>query len=61
MSTPPAPAGGDAWTEVRFSLRELLAEVAEEHASGAMSTEKLHQKEIRKIFHPPPADSRDRP
>jgi len=39
-------------TEVRFSLRELLAEVAEERASGALGAEKLHQRDIRKLFHP---------
>lgn len=57
----PAPRAG--LTEVRFSLRELLAEVAAEHASGALGAEKLHQHDIQKLFRPqaPVVDTRGQP
>jgi hypothetical protein len=42
----PAPAA----REVRFCLKDMLQEVAEERQTGAFGTEKLHQKDIRKLF-----------
>jgi hypothetical protein len=47
-----------ACNEVRYSLKEILAEVASERGSGAMGAEKLHRKDIRKMFRAKPRPSR---
>ncbi len=47
-----------ACNEVRYSLREILAEVASERASGTMGAEKMHRKEIRKLFRAKPRQPR---
>ncbi len=39
-----------ALNEVRYSLREMLAEVATERRSGALGAEKMHRKEIGQLF-----------
>lgn len=52
-SEEPKPAGApQKWRlkEVRYSLRDLLAEVAIEHDTGAFGLQKLQQKEIAKLF-----------
>lgn len=59
MSSPQTPSGTTAWKlkEVRYSLRELQAEVALERKAGAFGQQKLHQAEIAKLF---PAQKRKR-
>lgn len=57
MSAPgkPLPARGkSAMNEVRYSLREMMVEVAAERSSGALGAEKLHRKDIRKMFRSKP-------
>jgi hypothetical protein len=44
--------------EVRFKLAQLLRDVAEERQSGAFGQEKVHQKEIQKIFRTKPRKAR---
>jgi hypothetical protein len=46
--TPPPAAGG--LREVRFSLRGLLAEVADERRLGSFGAEKMHQAEVQRVF-----------
>ncbi len=61
MSEPAEPRPNrarSACNEVRYSLREILAEVAGERSSGAMGAEKLHAKDIRKMFRAKPRPSR---
>ena len=63
MSDPgksPAPRGRSALNEVRYSLREMLVEVAGERSSGAMGAEKLQGKAIRKLFPRQPRQARGR-
>lgn len=53
MSNRNQPAGGDTvpeLTEERYCLRDMLAEVKMETRAGALGAEKLHQKDIRKLF-----------
>lgn len=47
---PPAPSGSPAIAEVRYSLPQLLEELAVERSSGSFSMEKLDQNEIKKLF-----------
>ena len=47
---PLAARGALARNEVRYSLREMLVEVATERSSGSLGAEKLHRKDIRKLF-----------
>lgn len=57
MKTPaapaPAPASTSGLTEVRYSLPELLRELAQERSSQAFAMEKLEQAEIGKLFSQP--------
>lgn len=57
MKTPaapaPAPAPTPGLTEVRYSLPELLRELAQERSSQAFAMEKLEQAEIGKLFSQP--------
>jgi hypothetical protein len=56
----PLPARGEsALKEVRYSLREMLVEVATERSSGALGSEKLHRNDIRKMFRPKARKSRE--
>lgn len=50
--------GRSALNEVRYSLREMMVEVASERRAGAMGAEKLHRKDIRKMFRSKPLKSR---
>lgn len=53
MSRSPAPtqpAAGSAPSEVRFSLKQMLAEVAVERQSGAFGQEKMDAADIRRAF-----------
>ncbi|ACB77132.1 hypothetical protein [Opitutus terrae] len=53
MNPPPAtPASGGPPVigEVRYSLPQLLEELAIERSSGSFSMEKLDQNEIKKLF-----------
>lgn len=43
-------AAASAPREVRYSLRQLLAEVEAERLTGAFGQEKLGQKDIRQAF-----------
>ncbi len=45
----PAPAA-TVLRETRYSLKELLAEVAAERRTGGFGQEKLRQKDIRRAF-----------
>ncbi len=56
---PLSARGQSALNEVRYSLREMLVEVATERSSGAFGAEKLHQKDIRKMFRPKPRKPRE--
>lgn len=47
-STP--PAAGSAPAEVRYSLKQMLAEVAAERQSGAFGQEKMDPADIRRAF-----------
>jgi hypothetical protein len=55
---PLAGRGQSALNEVRYSLREMLVEVAAERSSGALGAEKLHRKDIRKMFRTKPRQPR---
>lgn len=55
---PLAGRGQSALNEVRYSLREMLVEVAAERSSGALGSEKLHRKDIRKMFRTKPRQPR---
>jgi hypothetical protein len=46
----PKAAEKPAWRETRYSLRELLADVAEERMTGSFGAERLRQAEINKVF-----------
>ena len=48
-SSPTPPAG---LTEVKYSLPEMLAELATERGTGSFAMEKLDQVEIGKLFKP---------
>jgi hypothetical protein len=48
--------------ETRYSLHELLRDVADERMTGTLGAEKLHQSEINKSFNAEPrAKRRPRP
>jgi hypothetical protein len=49
----PAPATNPGLTEVRYSLPELLRELAHERMNQAFAMEKLEQAEIGKLFSQP--------
>jgi hypothetical protein len=55
-SAPPAEAAPDAppaksvFTEVRYSLPEMLAELQTERTTGSYAMEKFSQVEIEKLF-----------
>ncbi len=64
MSKPPtsAPSAPPVLRETRYSLHELLRDVAEERLTGTLGAEKLHQSEINKSFNAEPrAKRRPRP
>jgi len=44
--------------EERYSLRDMLAEVALESQDGAFGAQKLHQKDVRKVFRAKPKKRR---
>ena len=44
------PAARPALQETRYSLRDLLEDVAEERTTGALGAEKLRQADIHKVF-----------
>jgi hypothetical protein len=54
MSTPAKPETPSApqtlLAEVKYSLPDLLAEIANERATGSYGMEKLEQQEIQKLF-----------
>lgn len=56
MNPSPTPASGKsaavALAEVRYSLPDMLAEIALERGASSFSTEKLDQVEIGKLFKP---------
>jgi hypothetical protein len=54
--SPAAPRWQKA--EVRYSLRELLAEVVEERKAGPFGAEKLRQADINQLFEPKTRKSR---
>jgi hypothetical protein len=56
---PLAARGGTALNEVRYSLSEMLVEVATERSSGALGAERMHPKDIRKMFSPKPRKPRE--
>ncbi len=45
-----APVTSHTLTEVKYSLRELLAEIEAERATSAFAMEKLDQQDIKKLF-----------
>jgi len=51
--------GASALNEVRYSLREMMVEVASERSSGSLAAEKMHQKDIRKLFRDQPRKPRE--
>lgn len=53
MKTPSAPAPATGLAEVRYSLPELLREIAQERSSHAFAMEKLGHAEIGKLFSQP--------
>lgn len=56
----PLPGRGQsALNEVRYSLREMLVEVTTERSSGSLGAEKLHRKDIRKMFRAQPRKPRE--
>lgn len=57
-SPPPSPSGSWQLREVRYNLRDLLAEVAIEQETGAFGMEKLQQKDIGKLFKAKPRKRR---
>jgi hypothetical protein len=56
---PLSARGESALNEVRYSLREMMVEVTTERQSGSMGAEKLHRKDIRKLFRAKPRKPRD--
>ncbi len=56
---PLSARGKAAMNEVRYSLREMLVEVATERSSGSLASEKLHRKDIRKMFRAQPRKPRE--
>lgn len=46
-----APSTKPTLQETRYSLRELLQDVAEERLTGVFGSEKLHQRDINRVFH----------
>jgi hypothetical protein len=58
-STPPSQP--EALSTVRYSLPELLAELALERADGSFAMEKLQQNEIGKLFQTQPRTRRVKP
>ena len=50
------PAGADdqGLKEERYSLRAMLAEVAAESQVGSLGSQKMHPKDIRKLFRKKP-------
>lgn len=48
--TPDHPKPRPIVTEVRYSLREMLAELQSERITGTFAMEKLDQNEIGKLF-----------
>jgi hypothetical protein len=48
--SPPKLAGKSALREIRYSLNELLLDVADERLTGAFGAEKLRQSDINKVF-----------
>ena len=64
MSKPQIPAAKVTapLRETRYSLHELLRDVADERLTGTLGAEKLHQSEINKSFNAEPrAKRRPRP
>lgn len=64
MSKPQIPAANVTapLRETRYSLHELLRDVADERLTGTLGAEKLHQSEINKSFNAEPrAKRRPRP
>lgn len=56
MNPPPAsspPPAAPVLAEVRYSLPEMLREIALERSSQALAMEKLDQAEIAKLFSKP--------
>jgi hypothetical protein len=49
-STPFEPNPQMAGLTVRYSLKEILAELAQERSTGSFGMEKLNQAEILKLF-----------
>ncbi len=49
-SGPSAPAAHGALREVRYSLREMMAEVKEERKQSALGRELVDTTEIKKMF-----------
>ena len=51
-NTPSSPTGGSVskLREVRYSLRELMAEVESERINSSIGQELMDQKEIQKLF-----------
>jgi hypothetical protein len=47
---PPAPAAKTTLKEVKYSLPDLLGEIAAEKGSASFAMEKLDQAEIGKLF-----------
>ncbi|MCF3650515.1 hypothetical protein [Synoicihabitans lomoniglobus] len=58
-SPTPAPKANWELKEVRYSLRDLLKEVASEQDSGSFGMEKLRQQDIGKMFKKRPRKRRD--
>ncbi len=50
MASPTPTPSGPAVREVRYSLTQLLAEVAVERQTGAFGQEKLSHADIRRVF-----------
>lgn len=46
----PKRAEKPALREIRYSLREVLTDVADERLTGAFGAEKLRQADIHKVF-----------
>lgn len=59
-SSPSTPAGDGALREIRFSLRDMLAEVATDRLTGAFGTEKLRQEDVKQLFRAKPRKPRGR-
>lgn len=54
----PADPVQPGFSEERYSLRDMLAEVAQESQTGSLGAVKLHQKDIRKLFRAKPSPLR---